>query len=228
MSVRKNGHPVITRIYVFMFLLGVCGMLRAADEQLLALSMRAESDFDRVQAAVGPQLPEATRCEQSEAALLPVAPPPDLAQTHFRKGYCTLAVALITRHSDDFLQAASEFEEAVKAWPEHTSRTPKNRPVEPLSSDVRLLAPIARLEAAAHPDAASLVRERHEISAALDKPVCAATFMPAAACDSLLATGRLWLGWIALQQDDLYQAAHVLSPLPDAAWTRYAAAQRAF
>lgn len=191
--------------------------------------MRAQSDFDRVQAAAGPELPEATRCEQSQAALLPVAPPTDLAQTHFRKGYCTLAAALITRHADDFRQAAGEFEEALKAWPEHVARAPKNRPVEPLSSGLRLLPSIARLEAAgAHPDAAELGRERREISAALDKPVCPAGFMPAATCDSLLATGRLWLGWIALQQDDLYQAARDLSPLPDAAWTHYSSGERAF
>ncbi|HZP61034.1 MAG TPA: hypothetical protein VFB27_11985, partial [Opitutaceae bacterium] len=125
--------------------MGTCGALRAADEQLLAVAARAQTDFDRVQVAAGPELPDATRCQQSQAALLSVAPVTDLAQTHFRKGYCTLAAALITRHSDDFLQAAGEFEEALKAWPEHIARTPKNHPLEPLSSAVVLLAPIARL-----------------------------------------------------------------------------------
>ena len=220
---------MITRIYLLSFLLGICAVLRAADEQLLALAMRAQSDFDRVQNASGPDLPEATRCEQSEAALLPVAAPTDLSQTHFRKGYCTLAAALITHDSGNFLQAASEFEEALKTWPEHTARAPKNRPVEPLSSGLRLLAPIARLEAGgAHPDAAELVRENRQISAALDKPVCPASFFPAATCDALLATGRLWLGWIALQQDDLDQASRELSPLPDAAWTHYVTGKRSF
>ena len=207
----------------------MCAVLRAADEQLLALAMRAQSDFDRVQNAAGPDLPEVTRCEQSQAALLPVAPPTDLAQTHFRKGYCTVAAALITRDSGDFLQAASEFEEALKAWPEHTARAPKNRPVEPLSSGLRLLAPIARLEAAgAHPDTAALGEEDREISAALDKPVCSASFLPAATCSALLATGKLWAGWIAFQRDDLDQAARALSPLPDAAWTHYISGKRAF
>lgn len=230
MGVRRIGHSVITKIYVFLFLLGTCGALRAADEQLLAVATRAQTDFDRVQVAAGPELPDATRCEQSQAALLSVAPVADLAQTHFRKGYCTLAAALITRHSDDFLQAAGEFEEALKAWPEHIARAPKNHPLEPLSSAVVLLAPIARLEAAAtaHPDAAELARDRREIASALEHPVCPPSFMPVATCDALLDTGKLWLGWISLQQDDLYQAGRDLSTLPDAAWTHYTSGKSAF
>jgi tetratricopeptide (TPR) repeat protein len=220
---------VITKIYAFSFFLAACGALRAADEQLLALSLRAQTDFDRVQAAAGPELPDATRCEQSQAALLSVASPADLTQTHFRKGYCTLAAALVTRHRDDFLQAAGEFEEALKAWPEHTARAPKNHPVEPLSSGLRVLAPIARMEdASGHPDAAALARDRTEIASALEQPVCPASFMPVPTCDSLLNTGKLWLGWIALQQDDLYQAARDLSTLPDSAWAHYAAGKTAF
>lgn len=230
---------MLTKFSVCLLVAGGLCALRAADEQQLALALRAQSDFDRVQGSAGPQLPDATRCEQSEAAWLPVAPPADLAEAHFRKGYCTLAEAAITHHTDEFLQAASEFEEAVKTWPERAARAARNRMLEPMPSGLALLAPIARLEAAmagagnggdhaGHPDAAEVERERHEISAALDRPVCPQSVMPVGTCQSLLETGRLWLGWFALQQDDLYQAADVLSALPESGWAHYTAGMRAF
>src|SRR5689334_15720301 len=92
LGVSGNSHSVSLKIYSCVLLLGAVTALRATDEQQLALALRAQSDFDRVQRAAGPELPDATRCEQSQAAWLPVAPPADLAPAHFRKGYCTLAV----------------------------------------------------------------------------------------------------------------------------------------
>ena len=102
-----------------------------------------------------------------------------------------------------------------------------------MPAGLRLLAPVSRLQASTasgqHADPAELQRERRELSSALDQPVCpAAGLMATDTCQSLLETGRLWLGWIALERDDLYQAAHDLAPLPDSAWAHYTAARQAF
>jgi hypothetical protein len=143
-------------------------------------------------------------------------------------------MAVITQRSDDFVKASGEFEDAMKAWPEHAAKTVRNRPAEPLPTSLRLLAPIARLKAAsltndkAHPDAAEMERSRREISSVLDHPVCSATLVPASACESLLHTGRLWLGWMALKQDDLDRAANEFSGLIEFGWPQWAAGKRAF
>lgn len=220
----------------YLVLLGGFYALRAADEQQMALALRAHTDFDRVEQAARPDLPDTTRCEQSQAAWLPVATPADLAQAHFQKGYCVLAEAAITRSPAEFLKAAGDFDESAKDWPARAFRPGRNHAAEPVPSPLRLLGPIARLEAAVlapgtedpHPDSAELQQARAAIATALDHPVCANDLMPASTCESLLDAGRLWLGWIALQQDDLYEAAHQLSALPDSAWAHYASGKRAF
>jgi tetratricopeptide (TPR) repeat protein len=227
---------VLRKSICYLVLLGGFYALRAADEQQMALALRAHTDFDRVQQVPRPDLPDTTRCEQSQAAWLPVATPADLTQAHFQKGYCTLAEAAITRSPAEFLQAAADFDEAAKAWPARAFRPGRNHTVEPVPSPLRLLGPIARLEAAVlsagnedpHPDAAEIEHARAAIAPAIDHPVCANDLMPAPACESLLDTGRLWLGWIALQHDDLYEAARLLSALPDSGWARDASGKRAF
>lgn len=210
-------------------------MVHAADEQEVALSLRAQTDFDRVERAAGAGLPDAERCEQSEAAWLTVAPVVGIPQAHFQKGYCALAAALATGRPEEFHAAAAEFDNAVSAWPARVSRAARNQPPQPLPAGVRLLAPIARLEEATAggrevlpPDSALLESARREISAALDHPVCTSGFLSNAACDSLLQTGRLWLGWIALDKEDLFEASNDLSSLRDSAWAHWVSGQRAF
>jgi tetratricopeptide (TPR) repeat protein len=227
---------VLTKSICYLLALGGFYVLSAADEQQLALASRAHSDFDRVQQAAGPELPDATRCEQSQAAWLPVAPPTDRAQAHFQKGYCTLAEAMITRSPAEFLSAAAAFDNARKAWPERAFRAGRNHTPEPVPAGLVLLAPIARLQAAViaagsespHVDNADLERAKSEIAPALDHPVCENSLMPAATCRTLLESGQLWLGWIKLQQDELFQAAEVLAHLPDSGWAHYASGKKAF
>ena len=225
---------VLTKIYSALLILGGLCALRAADEQQLALAQRAQSDFDRVQQTAGLALPDTTRCEQSEAAWLTIAPPADLSPAHFRKGYCTLAMAVITHRSEDFRKAADEFDEALKAWPEHTLKAGKNRALEPAPVSLRLLATIARLQAASFgaggvgADAAELGRARQEISSTLDRPVCSAALLPVPACDALIQTGRLWLGWMALREDDLDRAGREFSGLTEFGWPQWTAGKRAY
>src|SRR5215471_12645745 len=84
-----------TAMNVAMFLLLAATALFAADEQQIALMLKAQSDFDRVQLAVAPPLRDTAACIQTQAALMTVAQPEDLPLVHFRKGYCTLAGATL-------------------------------------------------------------------------------------------------------------------------------------
>src|SRR5438045_6048239 len=97
-------------------LLGLSALF-AADEQQLALALKAGTDFDRVQLRAVPQLQDATTCVQSQAGLLAVTAPEDLALIHYRKGYCTLAAAVDTDDRGGYLAAAAEFDKAVESWP---------------------------------------------------------------------------------------------------------------
>src|ERR1700674_398543 len=200
----------------FGVLLGVVPVLFGADEQELALAIRAQSDLERVELPPLPQLQDTARCAQSQAALLSVAPRAELALIHFRKGYCTLAGAAITGNAMDFGEAAAEFEKAIEAWPDRAARNAKDSVPEPVSSGLRILAQVATRKA--RPGAAGRDRVRQEISAAIQPPACPSNIMPANLCELLLQTGRQWLGWMAFERDDLYEAAKDLSGMPETAW----------
>src|SRR3954454_14789180 len=92
-------------------------LLHAADEQHLALATQAQLKYDRLElAATVPDLRDTSACTQAQAALLPVALPEELAATHYRKGFCTLAGASITRNAAEFADAAAEFDKAIETW----------------------------------------------------------------------------------------------------------------
>jgi len=117
--------------------------LWAADEQQLALERRAQADFDRVETAAAPSLGDTEACLQSQAAWLAVAPAAGWARVHYRKGYCTLAGAAITRKPAAFQEAAGQFD-----W----------------AGGARLLAALARLNANAGDQA--------ELREAIAQPDC--------------------------------------------------------
>src|SRR5437660_8798857 len=87
--------------------------LVAADDQQFALALKAQTDFDRVQLTPHPQLREAYTCVQSQAGLLSVTAPEDLALIHYRKGYCALAAAVNSNDKSGYVSAAEEFDKAV-------------------------------------------------------------------------------------------------------------------
>ena len=62
-----------------LLLLGIAPALFGADEQELALAIRAQSDFERVELPRVPQLQDTARCTQSQAAVLSVAPRAEMA-----------------------------------------------------------------------------------------------------------------------------------------------------
>ena len=196
--------------------------LSAADDGELALTLRAQADFDRVELSPAPRLEDATACEQSQAALLAVAGPEQGAALHYRKGICALTAAALTGNAARFSDAAGEFGKAIESWPARA----KGAPAGPVSPALPVLAAIARLHAAADAAAGNAAGQR--IAAAEAAPDCSSNLLPAAACRRWLAAGREWLGWLAVQSGDLDAAARDFSGLDAAGWPEWIAGRRAF
>lgn len=191
----------------------------AADDVQLALTLRAQTDFDRVILSGAPMLRDATACIQSEAALSPVAPPEDQPVVHFRKGYCTLAEAGITRDLSAWQGAAAEFDRALSAWPLRVAALMRKKlPMEPAPSAFRVLAEVARLEAN---DGAS----DGALASAMGTRSCPAGPISPALCEEVLGIGRQWLGWLALRSGDLGAAARDFADTPG--WNSWVAGRQA-
>src|SRR3954467_11138904 len=96
--------------------------LLADDPPQLAVAIKAQSDFDRVAMTPIPRLADTGACLQSQAALLPVSLPEEMALVYYRKAYCTLAQATIKNSNRDFLAAAADFDRSIEAWPARMTR----------------------------------------------------------------------------------------------------------
>jgi len=205
-----------------MLILGGAAVVYGASDQRPALLTKSEAAFDRVQLAAVPDLRDTTACVQAQAAFLPAALPDDLPVVHFRKAYCTLAGAAITGNAAEFTDAASEFDRTMQSWPRTATR---NKPPEPISSGLLVLASIARLKAGTDADGADLAR--NQIAAALANPVCSSAVVPAEFCQAVLRTGREWRGWMALENGDLAGAAKEFAG-SSSGWLEWIAGRRAF
>lgn len=193
--------------------------LFAADEQRLALSLRAQTDFDRVSLAPAPQLHDTNVCIQSQAAMIPVALPEEAALYQFRKGYCTLAAATITQEANGYLQSAWAFDQATAAWTVRNTALAKRRPAEPLPSVFPILAAVSRLKAGQG--------DAKPIADAVGMRVCNDSITTPQTCEAILQTGREWLAWAALQRSDFDAAAREVPP-GSTAWAAWIAGKRAF
>jgi tetratricopeptide (TPR) repeat protein len=203
------------------FMLLAATTVFATDEQQLALMLKAQADFDRVQASTSPSQRDTATCVQTQAALLTVAAPEDLPLLHYRKGYCTLAGATLTHDTAAFRTAAAEFDKAIETWPGRMAMAPKRKlPVEPVSSGLRVLAQVARLNAA--PDDATLERADKEIANANEVRLCPTSVMQTAVCGSLLDVGRQWQGWIELKRGNFTSAIRDFSPATAPGWSAWA------
>uniref|UniRef100_Q01NG9 Uncharacterized protein n=1 Tax=Solibacter usitatus (strain Ellin6076) TaxID=234267 RepID=Q01NG9_SOLUE len=205
---------------VLLITLGITLTLSAADERQLALMLKAQTDFERVQLAAKPTLADIETCQQSEAAALAVTAPEDLALLHFRKGWCALAGAVAAGASSQFLAAAAEFDQARAAWPARLGKNAKNAPPEPVSSGLRAVAAIARMLAGND--------SRTEMAEAVDRPVCNSNLMSQDFCQQMLGTGREWLGWIALREGRLDDAARLLTGATESGWSQWVQGRRSF
>jgi tetratricopeptide (TPR) repeat protein len=197
--------------------------LPAADEAQSALMWRAQSDFERVELSTVPRLVDAKACVQSQAAVLPVSLPEQKSLIGYRKGYCALTAALITGERRGFEEAARTFERAVADWPQPSG---KDKVAEPVSSGLRMLAAVARLQAGASPE--EMDRLRPEMAAAAEHEVCAVGIMPRRACHAFVDNGRLWLGWMAFQARRLDDAGRYFERFPESGWRAWLAGRRFF
>jgi len=200
-------------------------LFAATDDLQMALALKAQSDFDRVQMSARPKIPEAETCVQSQAAALAVGAPQELSLLQYRKGFCSLAGALTTHDRRQFLDAVAAFDKAVESWP---LRMPKNSkmPPEPVSSALRVFAGIARLHLAG--DATQIGAARHELARAMEGPVCNSNLMPVSYCQDVLTAGSLWLGWIALRDNQMDTAARYLDLSPLSGWSAWAKGRHEF
>jgi tetratricopeptide (TPR) repeat protein len=196
--------------------------LHARDEERLALSLKAQSDFERVILTVSPALSDTATCAQSQAAMLAIATPEEQAVLHYRKGYCLLAGASITRSHSDYAAAAAEFEGAIAAWPLRVRKPAKNALPEPVASGIQVLAALSHLfaenETAAQPGLAAAVHDAN----------CTASIMTVDACRQWVEVGREWLGRWALTANKLDEAAIDFSNARDTGWLDWAQGKQAF
>jgi tetratricopeptide (TPR) repeat protein len=209
-----------------LILIGACA-LHASDQLELGLTLRAQSDFNRVELSGSPQIQETNACIQSQVAAIAVAPRAELSSLYFRKGYCELIGATLNHRSGDFEQAAVSFRKSTEAWPDTLGRNPKNGYPQPVPSDLRTLAAISPLEGGRVTGEGLMVAGK-EIFAAVEPPVCPSFVLPPSLCQSLIQVGHEWLGWIALERGDLIEARRDLSSVPQSAWARWIAGQQAF
>jgi tetratricopeptide (TPR) repeat protein len=200
-------------------------ILLASDPRQLALALKAQSDFERVESVSRPRIPDAEVCMQSQAAALAVSLPEERSLLFYRKGYCNFAGAAASEDPRQFLAAAAEFDKAIEVWPDRIRKSPKHAPPEPVSAALRVFAGIARLHAATGAVAAGAGQE---IAAALESPSCKSDLMPATFCAELLAGGAQWLGWIALRGNQLDEAARRFSLAPGSGWSDWVQGRRDF
>ena len=119
---------------LFPLLVLAAAPLAAADEARLALGLKAQAEFDRVDLAGVARLEDAGQCVQSQAAALAIAGPADTALLYYRKGFCLMAGAATTGRPSEYAAAAEELQKAIEAWP---GRTPppqaRKGTIEPVS-----------------------------------------------------------------------------------------------
>lgn len=201
-------------------------ILLASDHRQLALALKAQSDFERVESVSRPRIPDAGICMQSQAAALAVSLPEERSLLYYRKGYCAFAGAADTQDPRQFLAAVESFDKAVEAWPARPRKSAKRASPEPVSAALRVFAGMARLHAST--DVAVTAGAGREIAAALESPSCNSNLMAPPFCAELLAAGAQWLGWIALRGNQLDEAARRFSLAPGSGWSDWVQGRRDF
>ncbi|SRR5579883_3293301 len=206
--------------------------LHAADDERLALVRKAKAAFDLAVLSPQPQLPETSSCIQLQASLLPVATREELPVVHYRRGYCLLISAALTRNAAGFRDAAMAFDQAVSAWPNRVKLV-KGQAAEPAPSVLMVLSAIGRMEAAGieKPEeslAPGSLAVQEDLSVGLKRSTCSPELMTATACQDVFHTGREWLGWMALERGDLKTATGELLDLQSSFWSHWVWGKQAF
>jgi tetratricopeptide (TPR) repeat protein len=205
------------------WVLVLCWTLFGADERRLALVADAQRAFERVDLSPSPQLADASACVQMEAAALAVALPASEASLHYRKGYCELAVAAITRAPTRFAEAASELDQsgaAMLAWIARQAQAAAQRASDDGGQSARQFSGPTGEPAAAPSTGQSAGRNVAQTWTTPD--TCPAS------CQPFIPAASLWLGWLALRRGDLDAAAEHFAVGPESGWAAFVAGMRAF
>jgi hypothetical protein len=221
-----RGMHLMTRMYLWTLVFAGALALPAADDPRLVLALKAQSEFDRVELAATPDLRHTVACVQTQASLIPLTSPEELPLIHYRKGFCTLAGAVVTHNANEFTEAAAEFDKAIEGWPARARHGARNQKPQPVPPALYVLSWVARLEAGW--DAPSLERAQAQIASFVEQPACSSSIMPAALCGDVLQVGRLWLGWMALHHDSLDAAAGYFAGSAGTGWPEWVAGRKAF
>jgi tetratricopeptide (TPR) repeat protein len=209
------------RLWVLLLL--PASLFSAADPERLALALKAQTAFDRVDLAGLPSLADLSVCVQSQASVIPVSMPQELPLLLFRRGYCELAQASITGDAPEYLSAAADFDRAIQSWPGRVAAAARNQAPVPVSAALRILPWIARLRNV--PDSATVAAARQEIAQAVEDASCNSYLMHTDRCEQILQTGRLWLGWIALREGQVFQADTLFAGKPSDGWADWTAGE---
>src|SRR5690242_21946218 len=94
-----------------------------SDDLALALTIRAQTDFERAGARAFPDVPDSMRCVQSQAQVLPLMRPGNEPLIGFRKGYCELLNAAQTLNVRENEEAARDFAQAIARWGSQIGRS---------------------------------------------------------------------------------------------------------
>jgi len=218
--------PVIKSMRVWISTFFALSIGYAADPQQLAMALKAQTSFDKVQLTPSPTLADTGDCVQSLAAALSVSGPEETAVLYYRRGYCALAGAAITGDMRDYLTASTDFERAMEAWPARNRKLAKKQAPEPVPGGLRILAALARLNATTEVPVRAAARQ--ELVAALAGPACTSNLMPAWNCEQVQAIGREWLGWFALSEGNLSAAAQYFEGGRGTGWFEWVEGQRQF
>jgi tetratricopeptide (TPR) repeat protein len=209
---------VMSGVRSWMYILFFSGIAAAQEE--LALVMRAVSDYERVNLSSRPELKDAIACVQSQAALLPAVRPDQQYLAHFRRGICELVAARLRDSRSEYLDAASDFEQAIAKWP---AATPSG---DVVTASVRVALTLARLWASG--SEADLANVARDLEAVEKRTHCPGTLlMTSSECERYVGLARQWLGWIRFQQGRLHDAADLFAPFPSSHWRQRAAGLRA-
>lgn len=188
-----------------------------ADDRFLALTLRAQTDFGRVEASPFPDLQATARCAQSQAEVLPVSTPAEVPLVLLRKGYCALLHATVTGSRADYGAAARDFARAMAAW--------ETRVPEPLPSGLQVLSAVARIRSGAEDGVLPDIRAGFED--AVQRSACPASAMPEWQCAQLLSAANLWLGWMAEREGNLPLAAAWFKEFTSSGWDAWVAGRQA-
>ena len=214
----------------FVLSIGLAPVLWAGGgDEWSELAARAQADYERVALAASPRLAEASACQQSQAALVSIAPREELPGIHYRKGYCALVAAALENGSDRWREAADEFARAIEAWPA-AHPVKRNQPVPPAPAVLPVAEAIARIHATsgAGDGTGDRAAAQSTLAAAVERPSCGAELTTLELCQAYAEVGWEWLGWMALRSGDLEGAARDFSSPAAAGWRNWVEGRQAF